>query len=72
VPILELMFLTMDRNLQQIKCEPRGRNLCSISVSIMDKTSAMNCKIRHPDMTLGEPMHTDDDVMIHGVREIVI
>jgi hypothetical protein len=46
LPILEPNYWTMVRNLQQIKCETRGRNLCSMSVPIMDKTSAMNCKTR--------------------------
>jgi hypothetical protein len=48
VPILEPTYLTMDINLQQIKCEPHGRDLCSMYVPIMDKPSAMNCKTRNP------------------------
>jgi hypothetical protein len=48
VPILELTYFTMDINLRQIKCEPHGRKLCSMLVPIMDNTSAMNCKTRHP------------------------
>jgi hypothetical protein len=48
VPILEPFYLTMEINLQQIKCEPRGRILYSMPVPITDKTSAMKCKTRHP------------------------
>jgi hypothetical protein len=47
VPILEINYLTMDINMHHIKCEPLGRNLCSMLVPIMDNTPAMNCNTRH-------------------------
>jgi hypothetical protein len=69
-PILAPMCLTTVRSLQQTKCELHGKSLCSMLAPNMGKTLSMDC--RKITVFLVEPVHTDDVLMRHGVREVMI
>jgi hypothetical protein len=71
VPILAQMCLTMVKSLQQIKYAPHGKSLYSMLAPTMDKTLTMNCR-KKVWVILTEPVHTDDVLARHSVREVMI
>jgi hypothetical protein len=70
VPILAQMYLTMVKSLQQTKCVPHGKSLYSVGTNYgQDINNELQNKVW---VILTEPVHTNDVLARHSVREVMI